>query len=155
MKKIILTLAFALASTSAMAQGLYYNPYAGAWRAVPPPHCCSCPGAAPCGYYSPPAAYYLPPAAYYASRPDPGAFIAGAIVGGIVGSQFARAALLRSEVVMDETYLGDGVYCSFDGSQIWLRAPRSEGDHVVALEPQVYAEFVRYAIRNGFPEVTK
>jgi hypothetical protein len=34
-----------------------------------------------------------------------------------------------------ETYLGDGLYASFDGNAIWLRAPRADGtDHVVALE---------------------
>lgn len=44
----------------------------------------------------------------------------------------------------EETYLGDGLYASFDGFQIWLRAPREEGDHVVALEPQVFYALVRY-----------
>ena len=45
-----------------------------------------------------------------------------------------------------ETYLGDGLYASFDGFMITLRAPRAEGDHWLALEPDVYAaltEFVR------------
>jgi hypothetical protein len=45
-----------------------------------------------------------------------------------------------------ETYLGDGLYASFDGSQIRLRAPRLEGDHEVFLEPEVlvaFEEFVR------------
>jgi len=37
-----------------------------------------------------------------------------------------------------ETYLGDGVYARFDGWQVWLRAPREGGDHVIALEPEVY-----------------
>ena len=44
-----------------------------------------------------------------------------------------------------EEYLGDGLYTSFDGYQIRLRAPRSEGDHEVFLEastlkgvPRVY-----------------
>ncbi len=38
-----------------------------------------------------------------------------------------------------ETYLGDGLYASFDGYQVILRAPRNDkGDHVVALEPVVY-----------------
>lgn len=43
-----------------------------------------------------------------------------------------------------ETYLGDGLYASFDGFAIWLRAPREGGDHIVALEPLVYAELVRF-----------
>lgn len=37
-----------------------------------------------------------------------------------------------------ETYLGDGLYASFDGWQIVLRAPRMPGDHIVALDPAVY-----------------
>ncbi len=43
-----------------------------------------------------------------------------------------------------ETYLGDGLYASFDGWQVILRAPREDGDHVVALEPEVIAELHRY-----------
>lgn len=42
-----------------------------------------------------------------------------------------------SEQYEVETYLGDGLYASFDGWQIRLRAPRLEGDHVVYLEPGV------------------
>jgi hypothetical protein len=34
-----------------------------------------------------------------------------------------------------ETYLGDGLYVSFDGWQFCLRAPRGDGDHEVYLEP--------------------
>ena len=47
----------------------------------------------------------------------------------------------------DETYLGDGLYARFDGFQIVLRAPRPEGDHYVALEPEVYEELRRFASR--------
>lgn len=36
-----------------------------------------------------------------------------------------------------ETYLGDGLYASFDGFMITLRAPREHGDHWVGLEPDV------------------
>lgn len=45
----------------------------------------------------------------------------------------------------DETYLGDGLYASYDGYQFILRAPREDGDHWVALELPVYRTFVRYA----------
>jgi hypothetical protein len=34
----------------------------------------------------------------------------------------------------DETYLGDGLYASWTGEQIRLRAPRIDGDHVVFLD---------------------
>ena len=44
----------------------------------------------------------------------------------------------------NETYLGDGLYASFDGYGIWLRAPRAEGEHVVYLEPEVFAALQDY-----------
>lgn len=44
-----------------------------------------------------------------------------------------------------ETYIGDGVYASFDGYQIWLRAPRENGDHRVALEPSVFDALTAFA----------
>jgi hypothetical protein len=47
-----------------------------------------------------------------------------------------------------ETYLGDGLYASFDGWQIVLRAPRSDGtntwDHWVGMEPNVYRALVSW-----------
>jgi hypothetical protein len=44
----------------------------------------------------------------------------------------------------EETYLGDGLYASFDGFQIRLRAPRPDGDHVVYLEDRVLDAFEKY-----------
>jgi hypothetical protein len=46
-----------------------------------------------------------------------------------------------------EVYLGDCLYASFDGCQVRLRAPRDGVDHVVFLEPEVLAEFLRYVER--------
>ena len=43
-----------------------------------------------------------------------------------------------------EVYLGDGLYASFDGYYITLRAPREFRDHFVALEPQVFDELLAY-----------
>jgi hypothetical protein len=43
-----------------------------------------------------------------------------------------------------ETHLGDGLYASFDGYMITLRAPRIGGDHWVGLEPQVYRALVEF-----------
>ena len=37
-----------------------------------------------------------------------------------------------------EHYLGDGLYASFDGYAVVLRAPRANGDHLVVLELEVY-----------------
>ena len=56
-----------------------------------------------------------------------------------------------------ESYLGDGLYASFDGFSIWLRAPRERGDHVVGLEPLILKSFIEYCIRVGMlkpPKVT-
>lgn len=45
---------------------------------------------------------------------------------------------------MNEEYLGDGLYVSFDGWQYRLRAPHIGGDHIVFLEPQVLKAFIDY-----------
>ena len=52
---------------------------------------------------------------------------------------------------LNETYLGDGLYASFDGFMIRLRAPREEGDHWVALEPDVYQALVAFIMQNTAP----
>lgn len=46
---------------------------------------------------------------------------------------------------MSEVYLGDGLYASFDGFSIKLRAPRENGDHWVAMEWREYQEFISFA----------
>jgi hypothetical protein len=45
--------------------------------------------------------------------------------------------------VTDETYLGDGLYASFDGYQVRLRAPRGGdgNDHEVFLDDATLAAF--------------
>jgi hypothetical protein len=45
----------------------------------------------------------------------------------------------------DEHYLGDGLYASFDGFQVLLRAPREHGDHWVGLEWNVFCNLVQWA----------
>jgi hypothetical protein len=42
-----------------------------------------------------------------------------------------------------EEYLGDAVYVSFDGYQIWLRTGDGNNQRI-ALEPVVYDRLVRY-----------
>jgi len=44
-----------------------------------------------------------------------------------------------------ERYIGDGVYASFDGYQIWLKTPRNGGTHLIALEPAVFAQLIGFA----------
>jgi hypothetical protein len=48
--------------------------------------------------------------------------------------------------IMSETHLGDGLYASFDGYQIKLRAPRLGGDQEVFLEPGVLKTFKRWEV---------
>lgn len=52
---------------------------------------------------------------------------------------------------MEETYLGDGLYASFDGWQIKLRAPRDNGDHEVYLDGSVYTALEKFAARAWGP----
>ena len=44
-----------------------------------------------------------------------------------------------------ETYIGDGIYASFDGWQIRLHTSREYDDHEVFLEPDTWATLVEYA----------
>lgn len=46
-----------------------------------------------------------------------------------------------------ETYLGDGLYASFNGWMVTLRAPREDGDHWVGLELPVLDAFLTYVAR--------
>lgn len=50
-------------------------------------------------------------------------------------------------------YLGDGVYASFDGYQVWLRV---DGACSIALEPAVWAQLVAYvdALKAADDELT-
>ena len=41
-----------------------------------------------------------------------------------------------------KTYLGDGLYAEYDNYQWILTAPRENGNHYVALEPQVLDAFL-------------
>lgn len=45
---------------------------------------------------------------------------------------------------MNEVYLGDGLYASFDGYHVSLRAPRGDTHHIVYLEPEVLATFIKW-----------
>lgn len=53
-----------------------------------------------------------------------------------------------------EFYLGDGCYVSFDGTAFWLRAPRENGDHLVALEPSALALLNEFAASLKRPTTT-
>ena len=53
---------------------------------------------------------------------------------------------MSEEAQEHQSYLGDGVYASFDGYHIWLAVNHHE-NQVVALEPQVLNALVEYAKR--------
>jgi hypothetical protein len=50
---------------------------------------------------------------------------------------------------MNKEYLGDGVYVSFDGYQLWLHVTNDQygGQSSIALEPIVFAALVDYEKR--------
>ena len=54
---------------------------------------------------------------------------------------------------MTEMYLGDGLFASFDGFGITLRAPREEGNHFVYLEPAVLKALMKFIEQQDFTEV--
>jgi hypothetical protein len=47
----------------------------------------------------------------------------------------------------NEVYIGDGLYLKYDGFAVWLRAPREGEDHIVALEPDTMANFIREVLK--------
>lgn len=49
----------------------------------------------------------------------------------------------------DHVYLGDGVYASHDGYQVWLAVGNHESP-VAALEPAVLQKLAVYAIERGY-----
>lgn len=60
---------------------------------------------------------------------------------------------MTSKELTHKKYLGDGVYCGFDGFQIWLYT--SNGlveENFIALEPDVMASLYRYARRLRGPD---
>lgn len=46
---------------------------------------------------------------------------------------------------VDPVYLGDGVYASFDGYQIWLHLGAHDNPRLIALEPGTYRSLMDYA----------
>lgn len=52
---------------------------------------------------------------------------------------------LRSDMQNRETYIGDGVYASFNNGMIKLRTERDGRSEVIWLEPEVLAELIGFA----------
>jgi hypothetical protein len=53
---------------------------------------------------------------------------------------------MSEQETVGSAYLGDGVYASYDGFQIWLRTTGDNGQHI-ALEPRVLIELQLYLKR--------
>lgn len=53
-----------------------------------------------------------------------------------------------------EEYLGDGLYAHDDGWLFWLRAPRGDGNHLVALEDSTFDAFLRFVERSRGVKIT-
>ena len=47
---------------------------------------------------------------------------------------------------MTETYLGDGVYASFDGFHIWLDLRGQDNTTKIALDPKVFDALVKFHV---------
>ena len=45
---------------------------------------------------------------------------------------------------MEDRYIGDGVYASFDGYHIWLKADRDGMQHLIALEAETFSALMQY-----------
>jgi hypothetical protein len=55
-------------------------------------------------------------------------------------------------ITTEEVYLNDGLYCTFDGFGITLRAPRPDGDDWVYLEPatlRLLEEYIQQIRKQG------
>lgn len=50
----------------------------------------------------------------------------------------------------EPSYLGDGVYATFDGYQIWLSTVPGGGNSRIAIEPAVYHALREYGRRLRF-----
>jgi hypothetical protein len=44
----------------------------------------------------------------------------------------------------EKSYLGDGLFCHFDGFHFILSTERENGEHYVGLEPEVFDMLIRY-----------
>jgi hypothetical protein len=59
----------------------------------------------------------------------------------------------REDIIgVEPEYIGDGVYASFDGFNIWLQTERETGRiERIAIEPQVFHALERYRDRIMIP----
>jgi hypothetical protein len=49
--------------------------------------------------------------------------------------------------LQDVDYIGDGVYVGHDGYHVWLRTPRENGIHEIALDQRAFDALVHYRER--------
>ena len=71
---------------------------------------------------------------------------ANEVIGGHLSAFRRKVRRAQCGRVMSEgeVYLGDGLFASWDGYQIRLRAPRSGGDDEVFLEAETLAAFLEF-----------
>lgn len=55
----------------------------------------------------------------------------------------------------EKTYLGDGLYISYDGYQFRLSTKRKNGEHFVCLEPTVFERFQSFVQKTWAEERSK
>src|ERR1051325_7889449 len=53
--------------------------------------------------------------------------------------------------IVNKEYIGDGVYVWTEGVMIWLSVQRESGQHLIALEPEVFEALLQYAMKIGWP----
>lgn len=53
---------------------------------------------------------------------------------------------------INDDYMGDGVYASFDGERVWLDLRAQDSTTRIALEPETFESLCRYASRAWEPE---
>ena len=64
----------------------------------------------------------------------------------MMGSTGRKKLRCKGPAMEREEYLGDAVYASFDGHQIWLRTGDGNNQRI-ALDPATYAALERYVAR--------
>jgi hypothetical protein len=63
------------------------------------------------------------------------------------GAKTARRAMSKNNMNTNHEYIGDGVYASFDGYQIWLHLNSHDSQPLIALDMYTMAHLIGYAKR--------
>lgn len=66
-----------------------------------------------------------------------------------VGTEVEVVVVDSAQLVVEPTYLGDAVYASFDGWNIWLHLNSQHSPGLVAIELRTLNALIEYAKRVG------